>query len=430
MSKFYELIGSLTECFIVVRFCNNILEFKNKKLCVLKSLIFFLALTADNILLSQLSGYERISTYLLIAIVFIYNFLFLKGNVFEKIILSLTPTLIILPVNLIILHMFSLVSGKNIQELMTVTGHMRIMILFFSKFLFFLTCELIIKLKSNNDYFLNGYQWGIQLSCFIISFIMTNILWKISENGNTKQTDFIFIYLLIVILNILLYILMAKMQKDNISKERYKIMELKLNSQKEQYINMSKQYNEIKILRHDMKHCFMTISELIDNERYIEIKEYIDNFFEQKIEKSEFIINTGNSIIDAVINNKITVCKKNNIQIKCMIDTQISFKDETDISILLSNMLDNAIRGTQGCQNPLIELTIQNKAGTYLFISVKNRINESVLNSNPNLETSKANNFSHGFGILSIKKIAKKHNGQVEIREESGFFINEILLQI
>ncbi len=403
MNNIYEIIASLAECFIVVRFCSRFLTYKNKKYFALKSAIIFLFLAADNILLSQLPGYEGLSVFLLILGIFIYSFSFLRGCIYEKILTAIMPTLTLLPINLIVLHTFSLVSGANVSELINTDENIRIMILFFTKFLFFLICEIIIKVKKRGEYSFSGYQWVIQLCCFIISFLISNSLWNVSKSFDNIQSDFIFNYFMIALLNVLLYILLIRMEKDNVSKEQYRIMKLKLNSQKQQYIDMSKQYKEAKILRHDISHCLTAVSELISNERYKDAQNYVESFLHEKVDTSAFVVNTGNSVIDAVINNKISVCKKNNVQIKCIIDTEIKSLDETDISILLSNMLDNAISGTLKCGEPMIELSVQNKK-SYILISVKNRIAVSVLENNPYLKTQKQDKLYHGYGIMSTKK--------------------------
>ena len=99
-----------------------------------------------------------------------------------------------------------------------------------------------------------------------------------------------------------------------------------------------------------------------------------------------------------------------------------------DISILLSNLLDNAINGCAGTFAPKIELTIGTRK-SYTYIIVKNSIPASVLSTNPNLETNKKNKSIHGYGIISMQKIIEKYNGSIEFQEENNTFIIEIWLE-
>lgn len=111
-----------------------------------------------------------------------------------------------------------------------------------------------------------------------------------------------------------------------------------------------------------------------------------------------------------------------------MIDSQFRNISDMDISILLSNILDNAINGCIGADSPEMELIIGTRK-SFTYIIVKNSIPSSVLLKNPNLETTSKDRSIHGFGIMSIKKIAEKYSGSVDFREENNTFITEIWLE-
>lgn len=159
-----------------------------------------------------------------------------------------------------------------------------------------------------------------------------------------------------------------------------------------------------------------------------EAKNYIEKIINEKVNRAADGIDTGSVVIDAVINNKIAVCLKNNIEVKCMIDSRLNDVNEMDVSILLSNVLDNAISGCAGADSPKIEL-IMGSRKAFTYIIVKNSIVKSVLTGNPDLETQKEDKSMHGFGIMSIRKIAEKYMGTVEFKEENNTFIAEIWLE-
>lgn len=114
---------------------------------------------------------------------------------------------------------------------------------------------------------------------------------------------------------------------------------------------------------------------------------------------------------------------------KCLIDTRFVTGNDIDISVLLSNLLDNAIIGCDGSANPEIELSVRSKKSLACII-VRNSISESVLKNNPSLSTSKSDRSVHGFGIKSIRNIARKYEGSVEFKEENGKFLVEIWLNL
>ena len=113
---------------------------------------------------------------------------------------------------------------------------------------------------------------------------------------------------------------------------------------------------------------------------------------------------------------------------KLSIESDFSVFDELDICILLSNLLDNAIEASMLVESPKIELSITNN-GNYLCILVRNRIENSVLNENSNLRTTKKDTAAHGFGIYSISQIVEKYDGIKNIYEKNGYFAFDIWLK-
>jgi len=427
MNNFIEALASLIESSIFVRICNGYLGFKNEKLKWLKTITAYIPVALVDVFLSQIDGFENISVFMVLLILLVYSFVFLSGKIWEKIFVSVIPTLTALPINLIVMSVFSILADNNRVEVMP-GGAMRIPVLFFSKAIFFFAGEIVIKIKRKQYHSLSGFQWILQLSCFLISFLISTLLWNISREQQETFPLFLIIFLSIGVLNILLYIIMNKMQSDNITREKYNLLKANISSQEKLAVEVRERYSEVKKLKHDLKHYLTTAAELIANEKPFEAKAYIEKIVDEKINSSSVGVTTGSAVIDAVINNKIALCNSKEIKMKCAIDTQFDRTNDIDISILLSNLLDNAIRGCDKSK-PYIELIIgHNKSMTYVV--VKNNISASVLTDNPNLETDKDNKAEHGYGIRSIKDIAKKYDGSVEFSEEDGKFIAEIWLKM
>lgn len=426
MNDVIEIAASFAECCIVVRLCNGFLGFKSENLKWSKSGVFFILLALNNVFLGQMEGFENISIGVLLFLSLVYSFVFLKGKIWEKLLVSVIPTVTALPINLIIINGLSALAGNDRTAVMP-GGSMRLLGLLLSKIIFFILCEVIIKIKRKQVYLFNRFQQVIQLSCFLISFVIATLLWNVSRELNEVSPIFTVIFLLIIFLNILLYILMSKMQKDNITKEEFNLLKATLSAQERLAVEVKERYTEIKTLRHDMKHYFIAVAELISENKPNEAKEFIENIINEKINPTSAVIATGSAIIDAAINSKIASCESKGIEIKCMIDTQLAGVNDMDISILLSNLLDNAISGCDMTE-PKIELMLQSKK-SFTCVTVKNKISTSVLDSNPNLHTKKEDRTNHGYGIKSIKNIAKKYDGSAEYSEKNGYFIAEVLLK-
>lgn len=427
MKDVIEIIASLSECLIVVRLCYKFLGCEKREMALLGSVFYFILVSIENILLSQREGYEVLSLGLLLALTFGYTMIFLGGKIYEKILISIVPIITILPINLITLNIFRVLTGCFVTDVVEPGGRMRIPVLVFSKLAFFFVCEFLIHMRRRGRYSLSGLQWSIQLACFVTTFLIGFLLWNISVS-NDEIPLYFWASIMIAVQNILLYIVMDKMQRDNVIKEEYEISRVNLAAQERFVDEARERYMEMRTLRHDMRHYLLTAAELISAGKAEDAKDYIERIIYDKVNQSADGIDTGSVVIDAVINNRIAGCLNRNIEVKCMIDSRLKDVDEMDVSILLSNALDNAIRGCQGAESPKIEVVIgTRKAFTYII--VKNSIAKSVLADNPDLKTDKKDKLIHGFGIMSIRKIVEKYRGGVEFREEGRTFITEIWLE-
>ena len=429
MNYILEILASVTECYVVVRFCNNFLGFRDDRLAFLKSLAFFILLAADNIFLSQLAGFEILSLVILLTLIFLYSMLFLKGRLYQKLLTAVTPTIIMLPINMITVNAFKAFSDCSAEELTAPDGDLRFSILFITKSAFFLVCEALVKVRRKNHYRLSGFQWIIQLSCFFVSSVIAVSLWSISRTSDYSENQFLFIYIMIAVLNILLYALLGKMERDSVINEENRITQVNLTAQEQLVANVQEQFTKIQTLRHDMKHCLTTMAELLESGKIDSAKSYVESILEQKIDTSAGVIATGSPVIDAVVNSKLSECEKNKISTKFRIDTMLGNINQIDMSILISNLLDNAIEGCGGADTPMIELIISRQK-SFLYIIVKNTISDSVLSANPSLVTNKDNKSAHGFGIKSIRELARKYNGTVDFKESESLFVVEICLSI
>ena len=81
-----------------------------------------------------------------------------------------------------------------------------------------------------------------------------------------------------------------------------------------------------------------------------------------------------------------------------------------DFSAVFSNAVDNAIEHERKETKKEIAISVYEKKG-YDVISVKNRISKSILETNPNLSSTKNDSEKHGFGVSQIKEIAESYEG-------------------
>lgn len=208
------------------------------------------------------------------------------------------------------------------------------------------------------------------------------------------------------------------------SQVKYELSELKGNAENinRQDEEIRKLHNKMRALKHDMKNHLMVIASYLNSEDIVAAKTYISEILD-KLNSIHSYIETGNTLLNHILNEKLELARKNGIQVKAEIEN-LSFErmESLDFSALLTNILDNAIEASGKEANPELFVSIS-KRRDYEVIMVKNKISKSVLASNPTLETTKSNHLDHGRGVSQIKSITEKYDGMCDFYEEDGFFL-------
>ena len=100
--------------------------------------------------------------------------------------------------------------------------------------------------------------------------------------------------------------------------------------------------------------------------------------------------------------------------------SNLSF-DASDIVVLLSNLLDNAIEACQQYDKGDKAIHVMAVAQQDFFVSVRNT-SEPVVIINGSIPTTKPEPQMHGFGLANIRLILEKYSGEYTMFYENGWF--------
>ena len=236
------------------------------------------------------------------------------------------------------------------------------------------------------------------------------------------------IVLLIINLNMFtIYDILIQYIKDKINIEIIeKEQELKL----KQFNIIKDYYEKLDIFKHDLKNHLNYIRTCAINNNLNEIIKYIDNIT-KNTNKDIHIVNSGNILIDSILNFKLQeVLNKNiNLQYKVTIPTDLKI-NTLDLVSLIGNLIDNVIEANNRIEN--IDERYFNIDIKYiennLIIKLENSFKEVKLDSNNNLKSLKRRNSKYGLGLKSIKNIVNKYNGNMKINIENNIFKTKIIL--
>lgn len=205
-------------------------------------------------------------------------------------------------------------------------------------------------------------------------------------------------------------------------------LQLELDALKEEWLHVREQEQEIRDLhesvrrlKHDMKNHLLVVASCLNAKEYDSARDYISGMLD-KLNAIHSYVETGNSLMNHILNEKLELARSRGIAVKARIQT-LSFgrMDSMDFSALLSNLLDNAIEACGKVSAPRLQVEIGRRKG-YEMILIRNRIQSSVIGENPQLRSLKPNGEVHGMGIPQIRSIVQKYDGLCDFYEEDGFF--------
>lgn len=148
------------------------------------------------------------------------------------------------------------------------------------------------------------------------------------------------------------------------------------------------------------------------------------HYIEEQIGKETHsidVIDTGNTLINAVLNVKYLEAKEKGIVIPFIADNLTNLKiSDSDLVTILTNLLDNAIEAVQHCDEKRIIFKIIREHET-LYIDSSNRYSGRLPEEYDSF-TTKVDKLNHGYGISNIKKAVAANNGQCFIETDKGVF--------
>ena len=187
-------------------------------------------------------------------------------------------------------------------------------------------------------------------------------------------------------------------------------------------------YKTMRGWRHDYHNHIQTLLALCGDEE--KTREYLWKLNDD-LTTVDTVIKTGNVMIDAILNSKISVMKSKGIAVnaKAIVPENLSIS-EIDLCTIIGNLLDNAMEAVmreEEDSNRFVRIFV-GILKEQLYISVYNSMSGKLkkINQNQYLSTKGGNNY--GFGLGRIDHIVEKNKGFINRQHEDGVFATEILL--
>lgn len=206
--------------------------------------------------------------------------------------------------------------------------------------------------------------------------------------------------------------------------ELYFLENMEKESIRKRLEDTEKYYDQIRKVRHEMASHMTNIKGLAEKGCMDELSKYISDM-DATIQSVDMKYVTGNPVTDVVLNDRAGKAEEKGITYT------LSFSfDEAwgipvyDLSIILCNILDNAIKAAEGADGDLryVDLKVMDK-GTVILIQCENGFgSETEANE-------QSDSIWHGFGLKNVEEIADRHYGAVNLKKEENRYKITVMLK-
>ncbi len=270
------------------------------------------------------------------------------------------------------------------------------------------------------------YMSLLPITSILFLFLIADYMYMIEDN-TIKQFTTVGAIMLLIVTNILMFYVIDHLYDSMISEHNLIVANQLIEYQEQQYKALLYGQSEVRRMRHDLKNILIGISADLKAGKVAEIENRLQSGI-NKLDSTKSMSITGNGIIDAILAEKIEYAENLgvNIDVSSNIINDV-LVDGVDLAILIGNAIDNAVEAS-------VAVTTREKAahiqfvtkGSLLVISVANPVDKRV--DVDDLTTTKLDKQSHGFGRISIFRVAEKYEGNVSFEcSDAEFKLTAIL---
>ena len=369
--------------------------------------------------------YENYASSLQILVNILFCVTLLRGNIFQKIFVSaFTMGLVAITATLTTLLVAKL-SGNQVAFLLSHFSGIRVTSICLTKLLFFVITRIILRIKESGK--LKGMDVIALVIVPMLSDLAITLMMYAAIQEPSIQTIVLYAVGIVLILNIVVYFLFIRLSKAGKIKTEMALLALQNECLQENAKDIENMYDTVRALRHDLKNHLLCILSMAEERDVEGIKQYTGQLLQQQNTVNKLIMFSGNKVLDAIINSKSAAAERAGVRLSAIITTPLAGISPEDITIILGNALDNAIRAAKDSKRKVVDIHIQPQ-GAYSSIVIANDIAHPVLSDNPALRTTKNIRYRHGFGIQNMRQAVEHNQGLIRFYEQNDRFICDILL--
>lgn len=205
-----------------------------------------------------------------------------------------------------------------------------------------------------------------------------------------------------------------------------RISRLNVDTLQKQYEILNEMYTQKRRQVHDAKYHDIVVSRYLREGEVDKALEYLD----EKMDRADSIRTNcycGIPVIDMMLNYKLDRAQKYDIKVDLNIDAYFCPIEDTEMSVILGNLLDNAIEAVRDLPKEQRRIYVSMLTPNSMFLlQIKNPYRGKRKRVGEHYMTTKEDKEMHGLGIGSVELIVNKYDGSMEIKDSGTEFTVDI----
>lgn len=222
--------------------------------------------------------------------------------------------------------------------------------------------------------------------------------------------------------------ILTRLAQSYAIQEQYRTTRLLASVQTSQMAALQYNLDQLKKTRHDCRHHLITLKGLLDQEKYVRAREYINEYL-GSFESLSMVHYCSHISSNAILNYYISQAKDKGIDVESSISLPSSLPlPDIDFCTILGNLLSNAVESCMRQTSPpsFITINIGMAGQSMVALSIRNTYTHDIRLKDGRFISSKRDDL--GTGTSSVQYLVERYHGIINYTYKEGIFDTSLLL--
>ena len=188
-------------------------------------------------------------------------------------------------------------------------------------------------------------------------------------------------------------------------------------------------YHKMRTWRHDYHNHMQVLAAYLEAGEVEKARTFLDEINDTLV-KVDTVIKTGNTMVDAILNSKISLMNTKAIRVDATahVPSTLAIAD-VNLCVMIGNLLDNAMEACEAlpAEARFVRIYISVK-GNHLYMSFTNSAGKKQQKIGNIFASTKGTD--HGFGLSRVDALVEQYGGYLTRASEDGGYTTEVILPL